>query len=62
MPTIDLHGVTDADIWAREFLSVYPTTAIGREDGVETDTLDILRGWFANAIESGRRARESNAS
>ncbi len=55
--TVNLHGTTDAKVWADEFCKRW-TTALcqvpGRE-GVETeeDFQGIMLGWFANAIMAG---------
>lgn len=41
---IDLHGTTDAVVWAKEFIKVVD------EIGVEFVTEDLLVTWFANAF------------
>lgn len=43
----NLHGTTDARIWALEFMKRFPGTAKGSPD--EADMI----GWFANAIMAG---------
>lgn len=40
---IDLHGTTDAEVWASEFCRLHPEIDKG-----------LMIGWFANAIETGR--------
>ena len=39
---------TDGDLWAREFIRI---------NGDEKLDVDIMRGWFCNAIEAGRSAK-----
>ncbi len=51
---------TDAEIWAKAFCKRYPV-ALCAIEGKEGATLgddfeDTMRGWFANAIETGRDA------
>lgn len=41
---------TDARRWAREFCRLFPDP--GADDAFE----DLMAGWFANAIETGRLA------
>jgi len=43
---IDLSGETDATVWAREFCRLH---------GMQ-NKFELLRAWFANAIEAGRDA------
>jgi hypothetical protein len=42
--TQKLYSTTDAAVWAREFVSLFPDADEG-----------LMIGWFANAIETGRR-------
>lgn len=54
MTTIDLHGETDATIWAKEFMRIW-------SDRREEIDEDLMVGWFANAIESGRSKGEESS-
>lgn len=54
---INLHATTDANVWAEQFCQRY-TSALCQIEGHEgvtqdDDFLDIMRGWFANAIMTG---------
>jgi hypothetical protein len=51
--TVNLHGETDATKWADEFMRV-----IFNHD-VTVDR-ELMVGWFANAIESGREAERKS--
>lgn len=55
-----LHGTTDGTVWAQEFVKLYPMgfSEIPGKEGVvhNEDWMDTVRGWFANAIETGRSA------
>lgn len=49
---MDLTETTDAMTWAQQFVKTieeHPDTADPRDEG-------FMVGWFANAIEAGRRA------
>lgn len=64
MPTdVKLTGHTDnAEDWAREFFRIFDAQFMRIEDGQVFDTedaADLLRGWFANAIETGRSFGQS---
>ncbi len=41
---------TDGDLWAKEFLKI-----INKKE-LQID-VDLMRGWFCNAIEAGRNAK-----
>jgi hypothetical protein len=47
--TAVLHGTTDAAVWAREFVALFPPVDEG-----------LMISWFANAIEIGRTAGEQS--
>lgn len=49
-----LRDSTDARVWAQEFVAMFH----GREIGEGPLTVDegTMIGWFANAIENGKRA------
>ena len=53
----NLHGTTDATVWADEFCKNWPTalSQVPGREGVETeeDFREIMVGWFANAIMAG---------
>lgn len=53
----NLHGITDATVWADEFCKRWPSALcqIEGKEGVETEEnfRDIMFGWFANAIMAG---------
>mgnify|MGYP003646305149 CR=1 FL=1 len=58
-PEIDLHSVTDARVWAREFIRIS-----GANPGI-TRCEGKMLGWFANAIMAGydlsnRQRKEAN--
>ena len=46
-----LHGTTDAQVWAREFVRMYddPDLDVWLDE-------ELMTTWFANAIEVGRAA------
>lgn len=44
-----LHNTTDGQIWAQEFMRLFGD----RRDEIDED---LMIGWFANAIETGRSA------
>lgn len=50
-----LLATTDAQTWAREFMSLF---------GKRKDDIDegLMIGWFANAIETGRDAGQRDAA
>jgi hypothetical protein len=54
---INLHGHTDAVVWAKEFCRLYPQAMAqtpGKEGLVhDGEWEDIMVGWFANAIMTG---------
>ena len=54
---INLHGTTDATVWAQEFCKRYASAVcqIEGHEGVTQgdDFMDTMRGWFANAIMTG---------
>lgn len=54
--TAELHATTDAAVWARVFEEVM---AFHSPDGVPAE--DVMLGWFANAIETGRQAGARDA-
>ena len=49
----ELLATTDAEVWAKEFCR------IAVDGGLDID-LDLMRGWFANAIETGRTAGQAD--
>lgn len=58
---IDLLSTPDAEVWARQFFTVWPDAVLARE-GQELnreDAHDVMRGWFANAISAGEMAELS---
>jgi hypothetical protein len=46
-----LHATTDASVWTDEFMKLVKT-------GIDVDW-DLMIGWFANAIETGRATGRS---
>ena len=42
---LDLLNTTDATVWARHFVELFPAA-----------NEELMLGWFANAIETGRSA------
>lgn len=40
-----LHSTTDAQVWAKEFVRIFPEFA--KHEG-------LMHSWFANAIETGK--------
>ena len=55
-----LHSTTDARIWADEFCKRFALVAVGREPAVlEGDSVGVMISWFANAIETGRTAGQT---
>jgi len=49
----ELLGTTDGREWAKEFMRLFEGELIGDEVDLE-----LMHGWFANAIEVGRSAGE----
>ena len=43
---------TDGDLWAREFIK--SLSNIEKDNEID---LDLMRGWFCNAIEAGRQSK-----
>ena len=41
---------TNGDLWAKEFIKIF------QEKRLKLD-VDLMRGWFCNAIEAGRNAK-----
>lgn len=51
---------TEGEKWAREWLRIDPLDIPwGRSNRDPDDDLDTMRGWFANAIETGRSAGQA---
>ena len=55
VPTLALHGDTDARHWAERFAHHFPAILQDGE-GVRNDVVDLMLTWFACAIETGRAA------
>lgn len=51
MGRVNLHDTTDAQVWAREFVHI-----IGHAPTADPYNGQFMMTWFANAIETGRRA------
>lgn len=51
-----LHSTTRADIWAEEFCKLYTVRRRDTGDEISDYGEGTMIGWFANAIETGRRA------
>lgn len=54
-----LHSTTDAMVWAKEFINLITTDQTPDDHEsvtyIEVDE-NLMLGWFANAIETGRSA------
>lgn len=52
----NLRNTTDGEVWARQFRERLEVQLERNPDTSDPQLLDMLRAWFANAIETGRSA------